>query len=190
MSGMPASAPFAVFISHKSQDAEMARRLKAVLSSHAPKVNVFLSEEIPPGDHWHDRIEEALRATHWFLLLYTSSDHNWGWCLYEAGLFDGSCTPGDPDRRRICMHHPDEPPPAQFATRQSSFVDRAGVKDFLKTFFLKAGQVRKRLSTRSRTRSFLCSRRLREICSREIGSGSRYRIGPRCGTVLSGPPSS
>lgn len=141
MSGMPASAPFAVFISHKSQDAEMARRLKAVLSSHAPKVNVFLSEEIPPGDHWHDRIEEALRATHWFLLLYTSSDHNWGWCLYEAGLFDGSCTPGDPDRRRICMHHPDEPPPAQFATRQSSFVDRAGVKDFLKTFFLKAGQV-------------------------------------------------
>ena len=47
-----------------------------------------------------DRVTHA----HWFLLLLPDSADDWGWQLYEAGIFRGSMLPGD---RLICLHHPD-----------------------------------------------------------------------------------
>jgi hypothetical protein len=66
-------------------------------------------------------------AAHWFLLLLPDLPDNWGWQLYEAGIFRGSMLPGD---RLICLHHPDVQRAPQLEDYQSVPAEQDAVIRF------------------------------------------------------------
>ncbi|HEX5243543.1 MAG TPA: toll/interleukin-1 receptor domain-containing protein, partial [Tepidisphaeraceae bacterium] len=82
-----------LFISHKSADRDLAKKFKdrlVILGFRDSEV--YLAEEIQPGDSWHDDIMKALRESHALIFLYTDPSHDWDWCLFECGFFAGSKT--------------------------------------------------------------------------------------------------
>ena len=97
-----------IFISHKAEDAALARSIKKIMEGYAAGRLVFhISEEIPKGTDWYRWIKDRLIESRMLLLLFTDSTAPWDWCLYEAGLF----TQWDDDTRRIiCLHTGREPP--------------------------------------------------------------------------------
>jgi hypothetical protein len=119
-----------IFISHKLEDAALAKQLKTVLASLAKgRLAVYISEEIHPGDPWEEEIRTKLRASQIFLLLYTNPEYDWGWCLYEAGLF--SPLEAGRGRRLICLFPADGDPPRQLQNLQGV---RARKKELMENF--------------------------------------------------------
>ena len=100
--------PVKVFISHKAEDATLARSIKKIMEVYAAGRLVFhISEEMPKGADWYKWIKDRLVESRMLLLLFTDNTAVWDWCLYEAGLF----TQWDDDTRRIiCLHTCREPP--------------------------------------------------------------------------------
>jgi hypothetical protein len=77
-----------IFLSHKTEDGEAAKKIKDVLMRHAAgKLEVFTFGEIQAGLAWKPKIEENAKEANWFVLLFSHPDQDWGWCLYEAGIF-------------------------------------------------------------------------------------------------------
>lgn len=92
-----------LFISHKADDKAAAIAIKDILQKHSGRLKVQISEEIHGGAQWRQRIIEMLRTSKVMLLLYTDPTADWGWCLYEAGLFtplDGGESPV------VCLYNP------------------------------------------------------------------------------------
>ena len=97
-----------IFISHRSEDAALAKSIKKIMEVYAAGRLVFhISEEMPKGADWYKWIKDRLVESRMLLLLFTDNTAAWDWCLYEAGLF----TQWDDDTRRIiCLHTSREPP--------------------------------------------------------------------------------
>ena len=76
-----------VFVSHKSSNAKLANDIIGTLQSGMKDVEFFLSEKIHPGENWRTDIVKQLKLADCMLLLYLDPDQDWGWCLFEAGLF-------------------------------------------------------------------------------------------------------
>jgi len=58
-----------IFMSHKSTDRDLAIRFKDELVSLGFKdAEVFLAEEIPPGEEWSREILEALVSSHYSVI--------------------------------------------------------------------------------------------------------------------------
>lgn len=106
----PATARVRVFLSHKHEDAVAASHLKNALVDLGPTEDfeVFLSEEIRGGDDWFHEIQRRLVESNLLLLLYTDREHDWDWCMYEAGLFTD--LRGQGCRRVICLSSAGEAP--------------------------------------------------------------------------------
>lgn len=72
--------------------------------------------------------------TNLLLLLFTDASLNWGWCLYEAGLFDRL---DDEHRRRIiCLHSRSANPPDPLKNLQSFDAEPSRLKTFLEQLFI------------------------------------------------------
>lgn len=80
---------FRIFVSHKHEDAAVARAAKQALQDLCgERIECFVSgENIIAGSDWNRRIRQELGRSHILLLLFTNPTRNWDWCLYEAGLF-------------------------------------------------------------------------------------------------------
>jgi len=93
-----------IFLSHKvGKDSETAKNLKDKLESIvANKIEVFISEEIPRGEQWRDRLCEELKKADVFIFLYTSPIENWDWCHFEAGAFID--LKGSKNKPTLCLH--------------------------------------------------------------------------------------
>src|SRR5262249_38949462 len=105
-----------VFISHKAEDAALAKFIKKVIEVYAAGRLVFhISEEMPKGADWYKWIKDRLVESRMLLLLFTDNTVAWDWCLYEAGLF----TQWDDDTRRIICLHTGRQPPAPLKHLQS-----------------------------------------------------------------------
>ena len=92
-----------LFISHKAEDKSAAIAIKDILEKHTGRLKVQISEEIHGGAQWRQRIIEMLRTSKVMLLLYTDPTADWGWCLYEAGLF----TPLEGGESHVvCLYNP------------------------------------------------------------------------------------
>jgi hypothetical protein len=105
-----------VFISHKAEDAGLAKHIKKIMEVYAAGRLVFhMSEEMPKGADWYKWIKDRLVESRMLLLLFTDNTAAWDWCLYEAGLF----TQWDDDTRRIICLHTGQRPPAPLKHLQS-----------------------------------------------------------------------
>ena len=53
--------PGTIFISHRSEYADIVRKLKAVIQDNSQgEITVFISEDIPRGDLWRTELEERV----------------------------------------------------------------------------------------------------------------------------------
>lgn len=80
---------FTVFVSHKSADKELADLVAEELCNLAPGlVECWVSgQALTAGVDWDREIKKQLAQSHLLVLLFTTPQHTWDWCLYEVGLF-------------------------------------------------------------------------------------------------------
>ena len=78
-----------IFLSHKHEDTELAKKLKQILlRPNSATLDVYICEEIVSGTQWFKWIQDKLIHSNILILLFTGhTDKDWDWPLYEAGLF-------------------------------------------------------------------------------------------------------
>ena len=124
-----------IFISHKSKDKEAAAKIaEALMVYGGTNIKIFLSERISPGVPWASEIYDKLKKADWLLFLYTDPSEEWDWCLFEAGFF--AATIEDRQKRLICLHTLDDPPPMPLREWQTVPVtDAKKMEEFLELLF-------------------------------------------------------
>lgn len=74
--------PGTIFISHRSEYADLVKALKAVIQETAQgQINVFISEDIPKGDDWRAELEKSLQEAENLFLIYGAPYEDWSWCF-------------------------------------------------------------------------------------------------------------
>ena len=133
--------PQLVFVSHKSDDARLARSIVELLKSEMDNVGFFLSEDIAKGDVWREEIVTKLKQANCLLLIYTDSCYDWSWCLYEAILYDELVVAPDPKNHKLyCIHYPDSPPPDPLQKLQTVKSTNDDISEWLSNFYQTTGQ--------------------------------------------------
>ncbi|MGZ8898324.1 MAG: toll/interleukin-1 receptor domain-containing protein, partial [Halobacteriota archaeon] len=128
-----------VFVSYKEKYEHDTREIVTALRAWAgPKLGIWYAHDISPGHDWMQALFEQVTAAHWFLLLLPDSADDWGWQLYEAGIFRGSMLPGD---RLICLHHPDVQRAPQLEDYQTVPAEQGAVTRFLEDILVKPNAV-------------------------------------------------
>jgi hypothetical protein len=103
---------FHIFVSHKSDDKELAELVADELQQLAPGViECWVSgRALTAGQDWDRQIKRQLAQSHLLILLFTTPHQTWDWCLYEVGLF---VRLEDDDVVSVaCLFDPDGLPPA------------------------------------------------------------------------------
>ena len=81
-----------LFISHKHDDRKIAEELATfVRKKTLGQVNVYLSSNpryLGPrqGKNLNDELKQALWEAKVVLLVYTSNDNDWSYCMWECGV--------------------------------------------------------------------------------------------------------
>lgn len=103
---------FRVFVSHKSDDAELAEVVAEELRSLVPdRIECWVSSEaLTAGMDWEREIKRQLAQSHLLVLLFTTPRHTWDWCLYEVGLYVRFDV--DDVTSVACLFDPNGSPPA------------------------------------------------------------------------------
>jgi hypothetical protein len=128
-----------VFVSYKKKYEQDTKRIvEALKACSGSKLDIWYAHDIPAGHDWMQALFERVTAAHWFLLLLPDSADDWGWQLYEAGIFRGSMLPGD---RLICLHHPDVERAPQLEDYQAVPAEQDAVINFLKDILVRPNAV-------------------------------------------------
>jgi len=129
-----------IFVSHKSNNAKLADDIINTLKSGMSEVDFFLSEQITPGENWRIDIIKAMKSAEFMLLLYLDPDQDWGWCLFEAGLFSTQRS-RDGERLLYCIHYPGAQPPDPLKDIQATSATLDSMKNFLGHFYAATQQM-------------------------------------------------
>ena len=129
-----------IFVSHKSSNATLASSIIETLKSEMKDVDFFLSERINPGENWRADIVKALRSAECMLLLYLDPDQDWGWCLFEAGLFSAHRS-RDGERPLYCIQYPGAKPPDPLSDIQTTSATPDSMKTFLASLYNTTKQI-------------------------------------------------
>lgn len=129
-----------IFVSHKSSNAKLASTIIEILKSEMKDVDFFLSEKINPGENWRVDIVKALRSAECMLLLYLDPDQDWGWCLFEAGLFSAHRS-RDGERPLYCIQYPGAQPPDPLSDIQTTSATPDSMKTFLASLYNTTKQI-------------------------------------------------
>jgi TIR domain len=129
-----------IFVSHKSTNAKLASDIIEILESEMKDVDFFLSEKINPGENWRTDIVKALRSAECMLLLYLDPDQDWGWCLFEAGLFSAHRSK-DGERPLYCIQYPGAQPPDPLSDIQTTSATPDSMKTFLASLYNTTKQI-------------------------------------------------
>jgi len=93
-----------IFISHKIIDQELAETVRdRLLAFGNDRMEIFLSEQVPIGETWSDKIHKALKHSDWLIFIYTDPSRGWDWCLYETGFFAGNAQASG-SNRLVCLY--------------------------------------------------------------------------------------
>lgn len=110
-----------LFISHKHSDSKIAQVIAAFIEERSGgRVKVYLSSNPDfQGPKFGNALNSQLRKTLWktdvLILVYTSPDQDWSYCMWECGC---ATHPQSPDTRIIVFQcGPDVPSPFQDALR-------------------------------------------------------------------------
>ena len=127
--------PGAIFISHRSEYAELVKALKAVIQETAQgQISVFISEDIPKGDDWRAELEKSLQEAENLFLIYGAPYEDWSWCFYETGYF-GAQPPCEGHERRIfCVKRKDIPVPSPLSHLQAIADETELVKALIEIY--------------------------------------------------------
>jgi hypothetical protein len=128
-----------IFVSRKTADGEVlgedtAIRQELIVLSRG-QLQFYDAEDIGMGAHWRGRLRNLLRGCNLLLLILTKpAKDDFGWPLYEAGLFDGL---DDDEKERIIMIYPKgEKPPEQLEDIQGiEATERKVIKGLLLPLF-------------------------------------------------------
>jgi len=121
-----------IFLSHSSKYRDLALKVKLSLQTLEAQetLEIRFSDDMVGATDWREWIEENVRSSDVFLLLYPSASMEMGWCNYELGRFY--------DRKRpiICIKNTDitSPPPA-FQPYQSYDANPVKLAKFLREMF-------------------------------------------------------
>ncbi len=120
-----------VFISHRSQDDELADQLRnALLFLGDNNLEVAVDQEIQGGANWRSWIETELRKAQVLVFIYTDDDEGWKWCLYEIGIFRGV---HGANAHILCIKGPDiEKGPAPLTDLQWYNGDKSDCEELIK----------------------------------------------------------
>jgi hypothetical protein len=125
-----------IFVSHSSRYKDLAVQLK--LSLQALETDAYLdiriSEDMAGAKDWRVWIEENVRSSDVFLLMYPHASMDMGWCNYELGRFYNEEKTG---RYIACIKNVDisTPPPA-FQPYQAYDASPAEIFTFLRELFV------------------------------------------------------
>ena len=126
-----------IFISRKDEDQRTARGVKEALERYgAGRIEIYVAEDIRSGSDWIDWIKLHLSKANLFILIFTDDTQDWGWCLYEAGLFTNLTN--IKERPVICLHNQDLTPPEPLRHLQAVPARRKELKGFLVDIFTKS----------------------------------------------------
>ena len=128
-----------VFVSYKKKyEQETKKIVDALQAWSGSRLSIWYAHDIPAGDEWMQALVDRISEAHWFFLLLPDSEDNWGWQLYEAGIFRGSMLPGD---RLICLHHPDVQLAPQLEDYQAVPAEQDAVVRFLEDIIVRPNAV-------------------------------------------------
>jgi len=125
--------PITIFVSHSTKYAEIAKSLKLSLQALEAEtlLDVKISEEMAGATDWRQWIEDNVRNSDIFLLLYPHASMEMGWPNYELGRFY------DKKRHIVCIKNIDIPePPPTFQPYQAYDADEAGFAKFIRELFV------------------------------------------------------
>jgi hypothetical protein len=122
-----------LFVSHSTKYGDIAKSLKLSLQALESEtlLDIKISEEMAGATDWRRWIEETVRSSDIFLLLYPHASMDMGWCNYELGRFY------DEQRHVVCIKNTDiaNPPPA-FQPYQAYDADEPGFTKFIQELFV------------------------------------------------------
>jgi hypothetical protein len=99
-----------IFVSHSTTYKDIAKSLKLSLQALESEtlLDIKISEEMAGATDWRRWIDDNVRSSDIFLLLFPHANMDMGWCNYELGRFY------DEKRHVVCIKNTDitEPPPA------------------------------------------------------------------------------
>jgi TIR domain len=93
-----------IFVSHKMpSDTPMAQEIGDKLALYGGnRVKVMHAGNFRYGENWRKRIQEELEKSDWLILLFTESNEDWAFCLWECGCWFGrTLSVGDGDSRLL-----------------------------------------------------------------------------------------
>ena len=121
-----------IFLSHSSKYRDLAIKVKLSLQALEAEetLDIRFSDDMVGAIDWRQWIEDNVRSSDVFLLLYPSASMEMGWCNYELGRFY------DSKRPIVCIKNTDiaSPPPA-FQPYQSYDASPAKLGKFLRELF-------------------------------------------------------
>lgn len=124
-----------IFVSHSSRYSDIAQSLRTSLQNLESKtpLDIKIMEEMWGANDWRLWIEENVRTSNIFLLLYPHANMNMDWCSYELGRFYDA----DGSRKIVCIKNTDIPePPPQFQPYQAYSADEEGIRKFIDQLFV------------------------------------------------------
>lgn len=134
--GRLADEAFRIFISHKHEDADLAMTVKRELERLIPRssrdrpIDCFVSgADIIAATDWNRKIKSEMARSHMLILLFTNSNRNWDWCLYETGLF--AKFDSDEVHAIACFYEDDGKPPGPLGSVQGVPASKKSVAKFL-----------------------------------------------------------
>lgn len=133
----PAEYPI-VFLSHKHVDKKIAQILADFLNDesrnaidiHNSSSDGYLHPET--GDRLTDALRNILWKTHVLILIYTSPEHDWSWCMWEAGVANDSQSP---DTRIVVLQCMNDAPSLFSGQLNVNIRNQDDVRKFVDDFF-------------------------------------------------------
>jgi hypothetical protein len=126
-----------IFISHKHSDRAVATVLRSFVSEQSSgKFRVFQSSDpSAAGPRIARQIRTELREALWeasaVILVYTSPDKDWGYCMWECGV---ATHPGSPDTRIIVFQCADSSPDLFAGQLHVDARENADIERFARQF--------------------------------------------------------
>lgn len=135
-----------VFFSFKSDDAAAAKTIVETLRGiSGGKLEITFAAEFGEeivGREYKDKIINAIKNAHWFMLLSPELAADSGWCLFETGLFRGNMVAPTTVNKLICIHpEGSNMPPPPIDEYEAVRGDEASVRQFLNNILCKDNPV-------------------------------------------------
>jgi len=132
---MPTAKPL-LFLSHKHTDRKIASVIREfVFQATNRDVDVYQSSSVDSesprlGRHLTDELRDALWRTGVVILVYTTEDQDWHYCMWECGV---AMTPNSPDTNIIVLQCSTKAPSVFQGDRRVNARSREDVHQLVKT---------------------------------------------------------